>query len=164
MFSSNMDNYVFQLATYEDIPEITTIYQSLVGTPGCAWNSDYPNEETAKEDIDNGWLYILKKDGKIIGAVSAGDFDWFNDLQWKPKNPCDFARIGVAPAFQSRGIGTIMVQNVIKIMKSKGFDGIRLIVSKTNPAALALYEKNGFERCGEIYMFDIDFYRYQIEF
>ena len=39
-----------------------------------------------------------------------------------------------------------------------------MLVSKTNPAALALYEKNGFERRGETFMYDIDFYCYQIDF
>ena len=35
-----MSNYTFLLASYEDIPEIVSIYQSLVGTPGCTWNFD----------------------------------------------------------------------------------------------------------------------------
>jgi ribosomal protein S18 acetylase RimI-like enzyme len=39
-----------------------------------------------------------------------------------------------------------------------------MLVSKTNNAALALYEKNGFERCGEVFRFGIDFYCYQITF
>jgi ribosomal protein S18 acetylase RimI-like enzyme len=85
-------------------------------------------------------------------------------LYWGPKNPCELARIGVIPTMQKQGVGTIILQNVINAMKKKGFDGIRMIVSKTNPAALALYDKNGFVMCGKTVMFGMDFYCYQMNF
>jgi len=160
-----LNGYEFQLAVPDDIPEILGIYQSLAGTPGCTWDADYPNRETAEEDIGNGWLYKLKKHDKIIAVASAGKFDdWGHLLQWKPKNPCELARIGVDPAFQKQGIGTVILQNVITAMKKQGFDGMRFIVSKTNPAALSLYEKNGFEICGETSVFDMDWYCCQMVF
>ena len=159
-----MEGYTFLPARYEDIPEIVSIYRSLVGTPGCTWDNEYPSRETAEEDLDSGSLYILKQDGKIVAVVSAGDFGELGDLPWTPKNPCELARIGVIPAMQGRGIGTMILQNIMKAMKDKGFDGIRMLVSPTNPAALALYEKNGFERCGETVRFDKDWRCYQIAF
>ena len=160
-----MNEHEFQLANYNDIPEIIGIYHSLVGTPGCTWSLDYPNRETAEDDIKNDWLYTLKEHGKIIAAASAGKFDdWSHLQQWKPNNPCELARIGVSPAFQKQGIGTIILRRIIAAMKEQGFDGMRFIVSKTNPAALALYDKNGFERCGETFVFDMDWYCYQMVF
>ena len=53
---------------------------------------------------------------------------------------------------------------MIEAVKDRDFDGIRMLVSKTNPAALALYDKNGFEKCGETYMYGIHFYCYQMNF
>jgi ribosomal protein S18 acetylase RimI-like enzyme len=160
-----MDGYEFGLANYNEIPEIVSIYHSLIGTPGCTWSLDYPNEETAEDDIKNNWLYTLKMNDKIIAVASAGKFDdWEHLRQWKPNNPCELARIGVNSAFQKQGIGTIILQYVIKEMKEQGFGGMRFIVSKTNPAALALYDKNGFERCGEAIIFDIDWFCYQMVF
>ncbi|MCL2815894.1 MAG: GNAT family N-acetyltransferase, partial [Oscillospiraceae bacterium] len=95
----------------------------------------------------------------------AGKFDeWGHLLQWKPKNPCELARICVNPALQKQGIGTIILQHVIAAMKGQGFDGMRFIVSQTNYAALALYDKNGFERCGETFVFDRNWYCYQMKF
>lgn len=159
-----MDGYEFLLAEYDDTPEIVNIYQSLVGTPGCTWDSDYPSRESAESDVENKSLYILKKNGGIIAVASAGNFDELEHLQWAPKKPCELARIGVKPAYQKQGIGTLILQNVIKTMKEKGFDGIIMLVSKNNPAALAMYDKNGFEKCGEVFMYDIDFYCYQLKF
>jgi GNAT superfamily N-acetyltransferase len=157
-------NYKFQLASYDDIYEIVGIYHSLIGTPGCTWNLDYPGKETAEDDIANGRLYTLKKNDIIVAVASAGDIDELGDLRWKPKKPCELARIGVRPAYQNQGIGTIMLKNIIGTAGEKGYDGIRMLVSKTNTAALALYDKNGFKRCGEVFRFDIDFYCYQMTF
>jgi ribosomal protein S18 acetylase RimI-like enzyme len=159
-----MDSYSFSLAATDDIPEIVAIYHSLIGTPGCTWSLDYPNTETAWSDIESGSLYVLKDNGTIIAAASAGPFDELGHLSWSPQNPCELARLGVAPGMQKRGIGTIILQNVITAAKERGFDGIRMLVSKTNHSALRLYDKNGFERCGEAFMFDIHFYRYQMKF
>jgi L-amino acid N-acyltransferase YncA len=159
-----MDSYTFLLATYDDIPEIVDIYHSLIGTPGCTWSLDYPNRETAEYDIKNNWLYVLKTDNKIIATASAGEFNELGHLHWTLERPCELARIGVMPTMKKQGKGTIILQNIITSMKEKGFDGIRITVSKTNPAALALYHKNGFEKRGAVFMYDIDFYCYQKKF
>jgi ribosomal protein S18 acetylase RimI-like enzyme len=74
------------------------------------------------------------------------------------------ARIGVLSSMQKKGIGTIMVTLTIDAVKQRGFDGIRMIVSKNNPSALALYDKNGFQKCGKTIMYDIDFYCYEMIF
>ena len=86
-----MEVYTFMLAKHEDIPEAVSIYHSLVGTPGCTWDMEYPSEETAEYDVENKWLYVLKKDEKIIAAASVGDFDELGDLPWKPQKPCGLA-------------------------------------------------------------------------
>jgi ribosomal protein S18 acetylase RimI-like enzyme len=136
----------------------------LVGTPGCTWDFDYPNKETAESDVANQCLYILKKENKIIAAASVGKFGELNDLQWSPQNPCELARIGVMPTLQKQGIGSVLLQNIMNIVKKKGYDGMIFLVSKGNAAVLALYEKNGFKKCGEVYRFDHDFYCYQLKF
>ena len=158
-----MADYEFLLAKYNDIPQIIDIYHSLIGTPGCTWSIDYPNRETAESDIESKSLYVLKKNGTIVAVASAGEFNELGHLQWTLKVPCELARIGVIPTMQKQGIGTTILQNIIKTAKEKEFDGIRMLVSKTNPSALALYDKNGFKKYGEVSMYGIDFYCYQIE-
>ena len=159
-----MNNYEFRLANCGEISEITNIYHSLVGTPGCTWDLEYPNRETAEYDINNGFLYVLTSGGKIIAVASAGNFDELGDLQWKLKNPCELARIGVVPTMQGQGIGSVLLQNVIKAMADKGYDGMRFTACKNNHAALALYNKNGFEKCGEVFRFGRNNCCYQMQF
>lgn len=160
-----MDKYSFSLANYNDINEIIKLYQSLIGTLGCTWNLEYPNEEIVKLDIENNQLYILKdKDYKIISVAMAGVDDELDELEWTPKNPCVLARIGVLLEKQNQGIGNVMLKNLINVIKDKNFDGIIMLVAKQNSSALALYNKNGFKLCGETFMFDIDFYCYELSF
>jgi len=159
-----VDGYKFLLANYVDIPQIIDIYHSLIGTPGCTWSLNYPDRETAESDVDSKSLYVLKKNGIIIAVASIGEFNELEHLQCTLKVPCELARLGVIPTLQKQGIGTTILRNIIKTAKEKGFDGIRMLVSKTNPSALALYDKNGFEKCGEVSMYGIDFYCYQMKF
>jgi L-amino acid N-acyltransferase YncA len=159
-----LNDYEFLPASQYDLPEIVNIYHNLIGTPGCTWDSDYPNKESAESDIAGNALYVLKKDNQIIAVASAGDFNELGHLTWNLKKPCELARIGVISSFQKQGVGTVILQKIIQTAKEKGYDGIRMLVSKTNSAALALYDKNGFEKCGETFMYDIDFYCYQIVF
>lgn len=107
---------------------------------------------------------MLTKDSIIVAVASVGEFEELNDLNWSPLHPCELARIGVAPAMQRRGIGSIILQRIMDLAKNSGYDGIVFLVSKGNAAALALYEKNGFEKCGEVFRFDLDFYCYQLRF
>jgi ribosomal protein S18 acetylase RimI-like enzyme len=102
---------------------------------------DYPNKENVESDINSKSLYILKYNDKIVAVAAAGSFNELDHLHWEPKKPCELARIGVVPTMQKHGVGTIVLQNVINSMKRKDFDGIRMLVSKTNSAALALYNK-----------------------
>lgn len=160
-----MNSYIFLLAEQDNIDEILYFYHSLIGTPGCTWHLDYPNREIVESDIHCESLYMLRDtDNNLISVAAAGINDELQELHWNTKNPCDLARIGVLSKRQNQGIGTIMLRNVVNAVKKRRFDGIRMLVSKNNPSALALYDKNGFTKCGETMMYGIDFYCYEMIF
>lgn len=151
-----MNNYEFKLANFDDVNEIVELYQRLIGTPGCTWNNDYPDKEMAEYDIENNWLYTLRKQDKIIAVATVCKFTELIDLSWKPKNPCELARVGVDLSSHRQGIGSVVMDKVIAVAKEKGFDGIVMLVGKKNIAALKLYEKFGFEKCGEEFRYNND--------
>jgi len=159
-----MDTYVFTLANQEDAFKILNFYHSLIGTPGCTWDLDYPNEEIVRQDILRKSLYLLKEDNEIISVAFAGVGDELQELKWMSKNPCDIARFGVLYSKQNQGIGLLMLNKIIATIKERGFDGIRMIVRKDNWSALTLYDKNGFVRCGETSMYNLDFHCYEMVF
>ncbi|NLT58660.1 MAG: GNAT family N-acetyltransferase [Clostridiales bacterium] len=152
-----MHSYVFALAGEGDAAEVLALYRSLIGTPGCTWDLDYPDGETVLRDIAEGSLYLLRQGDRIVSAAAAGQSDELAALDWRAKNPCDLARIGVLADCQRRGVGTRMLRSVVEAVRARGFDGIRILVARDNARALALYDKNGFCRGRAVRMFDLDF-------
>ncbi|MBN1777615.1 MAG: GNAT family N-acetyltransferase [Clostridiales bacterium] len=158
-------DYLFSLARETDAKAIFSLYKSMIGTPGCTWSDEYPAFALIERDIRTGSLYILKdSSGQLVAAAAAGPDDELEDFISTPKHPCELARIAVAVPHQNHGIGSYLLEQVIAAIKSRGFDGIRMLVSVNNPPALALYDKHGFERLDVVHMFGLDFYRYQMAF
>lgn len=156
-----------RLAKFEDKESILSLYHSLIGTPGCTWSIEYPSDDDIEHDIHNGYLYCLCDDNDIVVAVAvAGTDNELDQISWKDnmKNPCVLSRVGVKQSMHNKGLGYRIVKYVIEDVKKRGYDGIRLLVSKTNPSAIALYEKLHFNRSGETRMFDSFWYCYHMIF
>lgn len=56
------------------------------------------------------------------------------------------ARIAVNPALRGKGYGRIFVQALIDRARAEGFGRVSLNVNDQNPAAIALYQKLGFQK------------------
>lgn len=157
--------YAFLAAQEADAPAVYALYRSLIGTPGCTWSDEYPTEELVLRDIRIQSLYVLKDtQGRLVAAAFAGPDDELKDLSWDPQNPCELARVAVDLSLQNQGIGSYLLKQVIAAVKARGFDGIRMLVAISNHHALALYDKNGFQRLDEVQMYGHKFYRYQMKF
>ncbi|HOV26908.1 MAG TPA: hypothetical protein PK566_11190 [Pseudobacteroides sp.] len=62
-----------RLATTQDAESIINLYQTLIGTPGCAWSKEYPTMAVVQNDIANNSLYCMcDENNNIIAAASAG--------------------------------------------------------------------------------------------
>ena len=86
-----MDKYTFTPATQDDAFGILDFYHSLIGTPGCTWNLDYPDEEIVNQDIFNKSLYLLKEDNEIVSASGQAFGEMAMNLAYpKGKEPVDF--------------------------------------------------------------------------
>lgn len=55
----------------------------------------------------------------------------------------------VEPAWQSRGLGSLLFDHLEDVARARGFSVIELGVGKENPRAHALYERLGYTVCGE---------------
>lgn len=58
--------------------------------------------------------------------------------------------IFVDVAARGKGVGTILLGAIMRHAQSEGHHEVRLDVIDTNPRARALYERQGFEPCGEV--------------
>lgn len=55
----------------------------------------------------------------------------------------------VEPEWQSQGIGTALMAHLEQVARDRGFSIIELLVAKDNDRARALYDRLGYELCGE---------------
>ncbi len=157
-------NIEIKKATNKDESQILEIYHSLIGTFGCTWSEEYPTIEDIRNDTLKKSLYTVWNDNRIIAVAAAGKDHELDNLDcWDTniKKPCDLARIGVLKEFQNNGIAKQLVEYIEIDVVKRGFDGIHFLVSKTNPSALALYNKLKYKNCGETNMYDINWFCYE---
>ena len=159
--------------TMADIASVEKLWQSLVGTPGCMWDEEYPAASDARRDVEEGALYVLcladenadkEETERIIGAMAAGDDDELWSLSCWDRGihrRCGCARLGIAADFQGRGLAETLFSYVEQDVIQRGFDGIGFLVSPYNPAALAVYHKMNYKKVGETWRYEQDFYCYE---
>lgn len=134
----------FCRAEVPDTSAIFALYRSLVGSPYCAWTSDYPAVAHVHEDIEHQALYVVRDGISIIAAGTIDHLEEHDPLQnWYGKNPCDLLRFGVARAYQGQGVGMFFLNALSDEAYKKNHDALRILVSITNFPAVALYRKIG---------------------
>ena len=65
-------------------------------------------------------------------------------IQPPPKQTYYLAHLGVAEGVRGEGIGTRLVEHLLKLGRAAGFQRAALDVAASNPLAQALYERLGF--------------------
>lgn len=139
---------------FEDVKKVmakNNIYQ---------WNQDYPNRDIISEDLRQGHLYLMQKDGKVAAAVTLDRFipPEYDEISWRDRSGQYLAvhRLCVNPVFQGQGIAKKLVQEIENFAREKGYTSIRLDTKTTNQRAMNLYESQGYEKRGEFYFPDFD--------
>lgn len=125
---------IYELAKPEDLQAVYNVVQHTIKT---MYPKYYPSEvvdffsnhhskDAISKDIENGYVSVLKMDGKIVATGCFVD----NHI----------TRVYVSPEYQKKGYGTFIMKN-IEAQISDRYDKAYLDASL--PAA-ALYEKLGF--------------------
>ena len=117
------------------------------------WAHSYPTEELIKSDINAGISYVIESDG-IVHAVfmlmdtreptyTNIDGTWLNDAPYLTVHR-------VASDGRMHGV----VSTVLDYCKESGCESIRIDTHENNLIMQHQIEKNGFKRCGIVYMED----------
>jgi len=92
------------------------------------------------EIIEQGYSLGAYKNDKLVGVVIAENRQWNNSL-W-------IAEIVVAESCRGYGIGSTLIDDLIRIAKEKHFRVIGLETQSINLPAISFYRKKGFELDG----------------
>ena len=132
-------------ATFNDYDAIWQIFHAVIQTGDTYVFA--PN--TAKEDLKKHWFasymhtYVFEKGGQILGTyiVKPNQLDLGSHIA--------NASYMVHPKAQGKGIGKKLCAHSLELAKSLKFIGMQFnIVVSTNKAAVALWQKFGFEIIG----------------
>lgn len=154
----------FRKAVESDIEEIMNIIkgaQEYLKDQGVdQWQNGYPNHETIKSDIDNGYGYVLLKDGGLVGTVAIifeGEktYDYIEEGNWLTNGKyCTIHRIAVDTEVKGQGLSGVILKNVEEISLEKEIKSIKVDTHRDNQAMQSFLTKNGFRYCGIIYLED----------
>lgn len=144
---------------------VLAIYRAMVGTPGCTWSADYPDERDFASDLARGALYCMRgQDGNILGLISVDADETCAALpQWSRavKKAAELARLAVVSEYQNRGLARRLILSVMEVLKRQGYDAVRYLVSPQNKKALASYAKLDFEYRGATFLYEQEWFMYE---
>ena len=158
--------YVIVKASEEDRAGILSLYRAQLGCDCCPWDEDYPSNETIEWDLARNALFVLKRNGSILAAVSIEEDEEHELLFCRDNTPApvgELARLAVMPDEQNRGLGRIMMRFGMDELKRQGFRSVRFLVNKNNAKAIRSYAVFGFRIAGECHMYDQDLFCYEKE-
>lgn len=162
------DNMEFRRANREEAEEILQLYRSLIGTEYCVWTENYPTEQEVEFDLSRDALFCLreKPTGQLAGVISIDDDPQVEALScWSSElTPvAELSRLGVATAYQNRGIARILLQEAMNVLAQQGYKAVHILVAKDNVKALRSYEKLHFTTAGECNLYDHAYWCYEKE-
>lgn len=137
----------FRLADVSDTKEILDIYAPYVTDTVITFEYDIPSVEEFKgriEDISSEYPYVVctHKD-KIIGYAYAHRYGERAAYQWDVE-----LSIYLDMNYKSLGIGKILYNKVIEILKLQNVQNIYACVTSANEKSIKFHEKMGFEFIG----------------
>lgn len=116
-----------------DVPSVALIEQASFSHP---WTAEDLAEET---ENPTARFYVAKADGKAIAYIGANNI----------AGEVYITNIAVLPLYRKRGIGELLLRYLLSVSKKERAEFVTLEVRESNYAAIHLYEKLGFSKCGQ---------------
>lgn len=148
-------NYTLELAKKEELTDVKTLYSSVINTPYCIWNEEYPSDFEIDLDYKSDKLFVLKYNEQIIGAASIVPENEMDDIDcWtEVNNSCEIARIVIHKDYQGKGLAKILVSLLIEEIKILKYKSIHLAVHVDHIPAYKTYTGLGFKMVGSTFMY-----------
>ena len=103
-----------------------------------------------ESDFDDFWNYnifyqeLQNANSEYFVALESNEMVGFAGI-WTAIDDIHITNIVTKKSHRNRGIGTKLLEHLIKIAKQKGLSSLTLEVNQTNTSAILLYEKHHFQ-------------------
>lgn len=165
MTVTSKEDLIFRAAEAAEAEAVLALYRAAAASGDTEWDAEYPNAQTIEMDLSAGGLYVLCRDGRIVGAVSQIDWPDLDAMDiWSPcKRPAGLARLCVHPDARGQGLGRVLVEEIRRVVREQGYDMTHHMASQYMEPPLRIYRSMGFRQVGEIHMFDTDYFGFELE-
>lgn len=130
-----------------DAEEIVNIYNYYINETVITFETEELNvlemEKRIVKKIENNPWIVYEEDGKILGYAYVSEFN-FREAYSKTRE----ITIYIEKDCKGRGIGTILMQELINECKKYEFHLLVSIITVPNEKSVKLHEKFGFNRAG----------------
>lgn len=150
---------MIQYAKISEIPDILAMTDSCrryMDAQGIyQWTDEYPSKNNFEIDIENGELYSLRVDGKLIGCVVLSTImdEEYKAVKWlTPNNNSIYIhRLGVHPKFQGKGYAQQLMNFGEAYAQKNNYTSVRLDTFSQNKRNQKFYEQRGYQKLEDIY-------------
>lgn len=148
---------ISDIVRIREIYDIAKQYMDNTGNPN-QWKKGYPSEEILYNDIEKEQLYVCVENSIVCGVFMFAITDdvtyhIITDGEWKNDEP--YAVIHrIASDGTVKGLFSQVVTFCRKQIKEQNIRNLKIDTYKDNLTMQHVVEKNGFEKCGTIYLKD----------
>ena len=94
-----------------------------------------------------GWPFLIaREDGQVAGYAYATQFRDRPGYSWMSENS-----IYVHPDWQGRGLGKLLLQELLRRAEAFGFRQMAAVIGGAEPASIALHRSCGFREVGRLH-------------
>ena len=147
-------------ATEADISAVAAIYDALLdreeqGLLSTGWTRGvYPTEQTARDALAAGTLYVLEDGGRVTAAakIDQSQMAQYTHCHWQndapPEKVLVLHTLVVDPAVKGKGCGTAFVAFYERLARDTDRPFLRIDTNARNTPARTLYAKLGYTEAG----------------
>lgn len=158
-----------RVTTPADIDGVMDVIEEARGTMAALgidqWQNGTPNRAMLTRDMAEGVGRVVVSDGKIVGTFSilyGGEpaYDVIRDGGWLSADRAAdgsvayiaLHRVAVSVAYRGKGISAAMIEYAEGYARILGMKSLRIDTHEGNVVMRRMLEKNGFVRCGIIFL------------
>lgn len=138
-------------ANLADLPAITAIYRDSVLHGTASYELAPPDQQEMENRFraiaEKGYPYIAAEgeNGLLLGYAYASAFRTRPAYRWLVEDS-----IYLAPEARGRGIGKMLLAELLKQCEALGFRQMVAVIGGASPASVALHRRLGFELIGTL--------------
>ena len=137
----------YRIAERRDVTDMLRIYSPFILEGTTSFETVVPTETEFWQRVNNilqqtPWL-VAEASGKVIGYAYAGPH--------RDRAAYRFTRelsVYINPTYAGRGVGSVLYEKVINLLRAQGYATVLAGVTLPNPASENFHRKFGFEPVG----------------